>query len=267
MTTLQDQAASLRRPVRRHRGRRLVEVVALVLCTGACAVGAVEASVPLGPGNTAVHHGYPFFATGMAAVLVLMARRSEREAPRWSALTAAVGAAYAVNALLIALLSYAVTPGGAWLPLTALGWLADVFFLVCDTGFVGLLVGLLPDARPSGARRAAVGLLLGLAAVAMLAEAFVPHVLDSTVVDNPLGLHALAPLSPAVPFLVALVLVAAVVLSVGTGIGRGWGRGGPCRRRGCPGEHLEDDVLRLSDLVAGPGERSVSLASEASSEP
>ena len=52
----------------------------------------------------------------------------------------------------------------------------------------------------------------------MLAEALVPHTLDSTTVANPLGLRSLGPLSGVLPALVMMMFAYAVLLSVGTGI-------------------------------------------------
>jgi DNA-binding CsgD family transcriptional regulator len=77
-----------------------------------------------------------------------------------------IGAGYAVNALLIAALSYAVTPQGAGLPAAAIAWVEQWFFLVPDVALFGLAVGLLPGDRGLGrVGRAAVGLVVGFAAL------------------------------------------------------------------------------------------------------
>jgi hypothetical protein len=188
------------------------------LSTASVVVGVLEARLPLGPGNTAVHHGYPFFAVGMALTLTAVGGRAATRAARWSLLVTGIGAAYAANALLIALLSLAVTPSGSDLPVGVLGWLADVFFPVCDIGFLGLMVGLLPDVRPRSGHRWAMTVLVGLTASAILGEGLVPHVLDSTTVENPFGVQALAGLAPVAQLLVPVMFVYALLLSLVRGL-------------------------------------------------
>ena len=134
----------------------LLPVTTGLVSAAAVAVGVLEARLPPGPGNTAVHHGYPFFAVSMALVFTAVGRWVGDRASRWSLLSQVVGLASAVNALLIGLLAYTVTPAGHAVPVGAVGWLADVSFPVCDVAFLGLLVGLLPDCRPQGGHRLAV---------------------------------------------------------------------------------------------------------------
>jgi hypothetical protein len=154
----------------------------------------------------------------MALTLTVTGVRAATRAARWSLLVNGLGAAYAANALLIALLSYAVTPSGSPLPIGALGWLADVFFPVCDIGFLGLMVGLLPDVRARGGHRWALTVLVVLTAATMLGEAFVPHVLDSTTVENPIGMPALAGLNPVAQLLVPVMFLCALLLSLVRGL-------------------------------------------------
>ena len=88
----------------------LLPVATGLVSAAAVAIGVLEARLPLGPGNTAVHHGYPFFAVGMALVFTAVGRWVGGRASRWPLLSQVVGLAYAVNALLIGLLAYTVTP-------------------------------------------------------------------------------------------------------------------------------------------------------------
>ncbi len=230
-------------PRRSEGSRRLpgavtvLTVLTVASSVAGIAVGTIEARLPLGPGNTAVHHGYPFFAAGLAVVLCAVAARCAPRAPRWAGIVRLVGAAYAVNAVLIAVLALAVTPQGAALPVAGVGWLADVFFPVCDVGLLGLVVSLLPDVRPRGRDRAAVVVLLTLTGLTMLVEAFLPHTLDSTRVANPLALPVTASWSGVVQLLVPLMFLYAVLLSVVRGVvlavasrrrgaGVGWAVGG-----------------------------------------
>jgi hypothetical protein len=233
-STLSPQATSApptsprkRRPSRQARlvglassrtaGRTLAAATA-VSAVAAVGVGVLEARLPVGPGNSAVHHGYPFFAVAMALVLAVVGARASAAAPRWSLLVRLDGLAYAVNALLIAAVSYAVTPEGHGLPLAGLAWLADVLFPLCDVTFIGLVVGLLPDVRPRGLHRPAVAALLALTGLTMLGEALVPHVLDSTRVANPVGLGSLSGMRTPLEVTLLLMFLSAVLLSVVRGL-------------------------------------------------
>ena len=83
-----DASMPLSPPRRPPVTRRAAAVTGCTAVISAAAVvaGVLEARLPVGPGNTVVDHGYPFFAVGMAAVLTVVGIRSRGAAPRWSLL-------------------------------------------------------------------------------------------------------------------------------------------------------------------------------------
>lgn len=63
-------------------GSALVAAAALVL-------GVLEARLPVGPGNAATHHSYPFLALVVAAGLLTAGVLATRHGRRWAALATA----------------------------------------------------------------------------------------------------------------------------------------------------------------------------------
>jgi DNA-binding CsgD family transcriptional regulator len=116
-------------------------VATAVTSAAALAFGVLEARLPIGPGNAATHHSYPFLAVVAGIGLTAVAVRAARYGRRWAGLAALTGVGYALNALLIAALSYGVTPQGSALPTVALAWVEQWLFLVPDIAFSGLVVG------------------------------------------------------------------------------------------------------------------------------
>jgi hypothetical protein len=173
----------------------------------------------VGPGNAATHHSYPFLALVVAAGFLAAGALALRYSRRWAALATGIGAGYAVNALLIAALSYAVTPQGAARPAAALGWVEQWFFLVPDIALFGLAVGLLPADRVLGrVRRVAVGLVVGFAALIGVLRALDLPIVDNTTLPNPFAVKALAPLAGAVEAGIGVAFLLAVLLSIGSAV-------------------------------------------------
>jgi hypothetical protein len=174
---------------------------AAVATAGAILVGAMEARLPVGPGGTSAHHMFPFFtaALGMAATAVATGIARRHGDRGWPRLLAAGGVLYALNAVLVAALTYAVTPDGRGWPLAALAWVENWLFMPADVIMFGLLPLCLPGGpagRFRGWRRLAYG-LAGLIGAGVLLGAFAAPQLDNTDhVANPLAVPALAPLAP-----------------------------------------------------------------------
>jgi hypothetical protein len=190
-----------------------VRALSAVAAIAAVAVGILEARLPLGPGNTRMHHTYPFFAAALGIALVAIGTRITSPAPgsRWARRTAFTGLAYTVNAALIAGLSYSVTPEGSrYVSTGVVGWIEDWFFLIADLGFVGLLLGALPDGR----LRVPAKLLIGIGVLTGVANAVVPRHIDASRVANPLAIAALKPLSGVAQTMLGVSLLLAVAVSV-----------------------------------------------------
>src|SRR5690349_16563780 len=104
------------------RWARPAVVTTAVVSAAALVFGVLEARLPVGPGNAPTHHSYPFVVLPAAVAFLAAGIRAARDSRRWAGLAAVVGVGYAVNALLIAALSYAVTPQGAALPAATIAW-------------------------------------------------------------------------------------------------------------------------------------------------
>jgi hypothetical protein len=193
-----------------------VAAATLAIGSVACFVGTLAARLPLGPGNVATHYGYPFFMTAITVVF-LGAARAIRET-RMARVVSLVALGYAVNSLLIALVTYGGTPEGSFIPLKGVALLEDVFFLAPDIGLVGFLVPLLPDARPTGLRRRVLAALAGATGLIALGQLFVPHIVNNTIDQDPLGIPALAPLAGAVGVGVGLLFVVSGLTSLCSGV-------------------------------------------------
>jgi hypothetical protein len=176
----------------------------------------LEARLPLGPGNTELHHGYPFGVVIVAAILLTVGIRTARARPdsRWARRTALTGLGYSINGALIAGLSYGVTPEGAHFPVRAVGWTEDWFFLFPDMLLIGLLVGALPNGR----LRWPAKLLVGFSVVTGALNVFVPRMLDNSHIANPTGIEALKPLTGLAAGLIGVAFILAAVLSLGRSI-------------------------------------------------
>jgi hypothetical protein len=176
---------------------RPVVPVAAVTAAVAAAVGVLEARLPVGPGGSSFHHVYPFAvgAVGLASA-VLAARTARRSGDRgWLRLLAAGGVGYTLNALVIALLMYAVTPEGSFLPVRALAWVEGWLWMPFDVIMIGLLLLLLPGVRTSRATRGVAGASGVLVAAGMVLNAVAQPVMENTDhLANPLAIPALAPL-------------------------------------------------------------------------
>ena len=187
---------------------------AAVLAAGAATVGVLEARLPVGPGGSTFHHVYPFAvgALGLGAALIA-ARTARRAGDRgWLRLLAAGGVGYTLNALVIALLMFAVTPQGSFLPVRALAWVEGVLWMPFDVIMIGLLVLLLPGVRPARATRVVVGACAVLVAAGMLLNAFAQPVMENTDhLANPLAIPALAPLGGVGDLACLLAMLVAVL--------------------------------------------------------
>jgi hypothetical protein len=176
---------------------RPVVPVAAVTAAAAAVVGVLEARLPVGPGGSSFHHIYPFavgaVGLGSAAVAARTARR--RGDHGWLRLLAAGGVGYTLNALVIALLMYAVTPEGSFLPVRPLAWIEGWLWMPFDVIMIGLLLTLLPGTRLSRPTRVVAGTAGVLTGLGMVLNAVAQPVMENTDhVANPLAIHALAPL-------------------------------------------------------------------------
>ena len=205
-------------PGARPRWVRPAVAATAVASAAAVVLGVLEARLPVGPGNDATHHWYPFVVLPPAIAFLVAGIRAARDSRRWAALAAVVGVGYAVNALLIAALSYAVTPQGAALPAATIAWVEQWFFLIPDIGLVGLAVGLLPGHGLGRVRRAAAGLVVGFAALVGVTRAVVLQIADETTLPNPFAIPALAPLTGAVELGVGIAFLLGALLTIGSGI-------------------------------------------------
>lgn len=243
--------------------------VSAVAAAGAVAVGALEARLPVGPGGSSFHHVYPFvFAALGLGSAVLAARTARRSGDRgWLRLLAAGGVGYALNALVIAALMYAVTPQGAGLPLRALAWVEGWLWMPADVIMIGLLVLLLPGGRRPTPSLVTARVAGGLVAAGMLLNAFAQPVMENTdKVANPLAVHALAPLGDfgdlACLLALAIAMLAGLVRHIGLLIRRD-PVGRRVGRRGLPlalamvvlfvvtGALTADDAPLTSNLITG----------------
>jgi hypothetical protein len=226
---------------------------AAVASAAALVFGVLEARLPVGPGNAATHHSYPFLVLPAAWAFLVAGIRAARDSRRWAALAAVIGVGYAVNALLVAALSYAVTPQGAALPAAAIAWVEQWFFLVPDIGLVGLAVGLLPGHGLGRVRRASVGLVVGFAALVGIVRAVALPLADDTVLPNPFAIRALAPLTDAVELGVGVAFLLGAVLAIGSGIAVAVRSRREGRRAGLPAVLAAVAVLVTFVLQAGDG--------------
>ena len=176
---------------------RPVVPVAAVTAAAAVGVGVLEARLPVGPGGSSFHHVYPFAvgAVGLAAA-VLAARTARRVGDRpWLRLLAVGGVGYTLNALVIALLMYAVTPEGSFLPVRALGWVEGWLWMPFDVIMIGLLYLLLPGTRTAAPTRWTARVAAALVGAGMVLNAVAQPVMENTDhLANPFAVPALAPL-------------------------------------------------------------------------
>ena len=179
------------------RWARPAVLASAVTAAAAFAVGVLEARLPVGPGGSSFHHVYPFAvgAVGLGATVVA-ARTARRYGDRgWLRLLAVGGVGYTLNALVIALLMYAVTPQGSFLPVSALGWVEGWLWMPFDVIMTAGLLLLLPGVRLARATRVAAVVVAALTGIGMVLNAVAQPVMENTDhVANPLAIHALAPL-------------------------------------------------------------------------
>jgi hypothetical protein len=171
--------------------------VAAVTAAAAAVVGVLEARLPVGPGGSSFHHVYPFVvgAVGLGSAVIAARTARRRGDHRWLRLLAAGGVGYTLNALVIALLMYAVTPEGSFLPVRPLAWIEGWLWMPFDVIMIGLLLTLLPGTRLSRPTRVVAGIAGVLTGLGMVLNAVAQPVMENTNhVANPLAIHALAPL-------------------------------------------------------------------------
>jgi hypothetical protein len=176
---------------------RPVVPVAVVTAAAAAVVGVLEARLPVGPGGSSFHHIYPFAvgAVGLGSAVVAARTARRRGDHGWLRLLAAGGVGYTLNALVIALLMYAVTPEGSFLPVRPLAWIEGWLWMPFDVIMIGLLLTLLPGTRLSRPTRVVAGTAGVLTGLGMVLNAVAQPVMENTDhVANPLAIHALAPL-------------------------------------------------------------------------
>jgi hypothetical protein len=170
--------------------------VAAVTAAAATVVGVLEARLPVGPGGSSFHHVYPFAvgAVGLGATLIAARTARQRGDHGWLRLLAAGGVGYTLNALVIAALMLAVTPGSV-LPVTPLAWIEGWLWMPFDFIMIGLLLTLLPGTRLARPTRVVAGIVAVLTGLGMVLNAVAQPVMENTDhVANPLAIPALAPL-------------------------------------------------------------------------
>ena len=189
---------------------------AAVVAALAGAVGTLEARLPVGPGGSSFHHVYPFAVGALGLGVTVIAARTARERGDhgWLRLLATGGVGYALNALVIAALMLAVTPGSA-LPVRPLAWIEGWLWMPFDVIMIGLLVLLLPGTRLAGPTRWTAGVAAVLTGAGMLLNAFAQPVMENTDhLPNPLAVPALAPLGSFGDLACLLAMFVAVLAAI-----------------------------------------------------
>ena len=201
-----------------------------VPAAAATAVALAKVAQPAPPGDTEVHRVIPFAVAAAGFITALIADRARTRVgkgsteARWLAVFALTGVLASLHGLLLATLGYALTPAGSVLPVRALAWAEDWYFVLADglPAVVLLAVPLLRRSRALTVTAIALGAVLALAA---MADMVTPRALSTPAgMPNLLGVPVLAPLASAGIIGFSVALIVAMLAAVGRGVATSFAR-------------------------------------------
>jgi hypothetical protein len=205
-------------------------VAAGALAAAATAVALAKVAQPAPPGDTEVHRVIPFAVAAAGVVTAVVAERARARVPqgstaaRWLTVFGLTGVLGSLHGLLLATLGYALTPGGSFLPVRALAWAEDWFFVLAD-GLPAVVLLAVPLLRRSRALAATTGVLGAVLALSAGANMVTPRVLSTpTGMQNPFEIPALAPLASVGIIGFAVAMLVAMLAAVGRGTATSFAR-------------------------------------------